>query len=259
MAQTQRRMIYSKIWSSAQFGKLSDKAKLLFIGSITLADDDGLLIGTPSYLRGQIFPFDENISVSEALQFRDEIKNNGLFIVYSIDGIDYIEHPNWSIYQKIRKDLYKKSSLPNRNETVTKLLRKRSLSKDKISKDKIGETSSPDNKKTMKTYNENNHSDSDIPNIDLDTGETIKKPSTKKYPNALKIYNLFGKYPLNWKINKTQLQSAENLFKERGSEQIIKALEFYRENKDKEFCPTINSPYDLDSKWIKLLSFKKKQ
>jgi hypothetical protein len=199
MAQTQRRMIYSKIWSSAQFGKLSDKAKLLFIGSITLADDDGLLIGTPSYLRGQIFPFDEKISVSEALQFRNEIKNNGLFIVYSIDGIDYIEHPNWSIYQKIRKDLYKKSSLPYRNETVTKPLRKCSLSKDKISKDKIskdkrGETSSPlqVKKKNMKTYNENEHSDSDIPSIDLDTGETPTKE--KKQPKnklALEIQRLF--------------------------------------------------------------------
>ena len=111
----------------------------------------------------------------------------------------------------------------------------------------------------MKSYNENDHSDSGIPSINLDTGEVEKKLSTKKYPNAKKVFNLFGKYPANWNINKTQLLSAENLFTERGMEQIIKALIFYKESKDQEFCPVITSPYDLDSKWVRLLSFKKKQ
>lgn len=111
--------------------------------------------------------------------------------------------------------------------------------------------------KNMKTYNENEPYEEPV--LDDDTREIVnKKPQTKKYPNALKVFNLFGKYPLNWKINKTQLQAAENLFTERGSEQIIKALQFYKENKDNEFCPTINSPYDLDSKWAKIIGFKKR-
>ena len=138
MANTQRRMIYSKIWTSEQVGKLSDKAKLLFIGTITLADDDGRLRGNPAYLRGQIFPYEENLTVTEVLQFRNEIEKNGLIQVYSNEDCEYIQHPKWLEYQIIRKDLYKESSLPSRNETVTSLLRKRTLSKDKISKDKIG-------------------------------------------------------------------------------------------------------------------------
>ena len=109
----------------------------------------------------------------------------------------------------------------------------------------------------MRTYNENESYQE--PELDLDTGEIIKKQPTKKYPNALKVFSLFGKYPLNWKISKTQLQAAENLFTERGSEQIIKALNFYKENKEEEFCPVINSPYDLDSKWAKLISYKKRK
>lgn len=112
--------------------------------------------------------------------------------------------------------------------------------------------------KKMKTYNENESYEEPV--LDDDTREIVnKKPQTKKYPNALKVFNLFGKHPLNWKINKTQLQSAENLFTERGMEQIIKALAFIKENKDNEFCPTINSPYDLDSKWAKIIGFKKRQ
>ena len=110
----------------------------------------------------------------------------------------------------------------------------------------------------MKTYNENESYQEQM--IDDDTRELINnKPQTKKYPNAKSVFNLFGKYPANWRINKTQLQSAENLFAERGVEQILKALSFFKENKDKEFCPTINSPYDMDSKWAKIIQFKKRQ
>src|SRR3990167_4590447 len=120
MANSQRRMVYVKIWTSEQFGKLSDKAKLLYVGTITLADDDGRLRANPSYLRGQIFPYDDSLSATEVLRLRNEVENNGLFIVYSVDGFDYIEHPKWPEYQSIRKDLYKISSLPSRNEAVTK-------------------------------------------------------------------------------------------------------------------------------------------
>lgn len=130
----------------------------------------------------------------------------------------------------------------------------------KIITKEIAETSSAleAKKKKMKTYDENNPYQE--PSIDIDTreiSEAKKQPS--KYPNSKKIFNLFGKYPANWKINKTQLQSAENLFIERGVEQILRAINFYRENKEDEFCPIINSPYDLDSKWAKLIGFKKKQ
>lgn len=114
------------------------------------------------------------------------------------------------------------------------------------------------NKKEMRTYNENESYQE--PTIDAETLEytQVKKP-TKKYPNASKVFSFFGKHPANWKINKTQLQAAENLYTERGSEQILKALNFYKENKEDKFCPVINSPYDLDSKWNKLISFKKRK
>lgn len=136
MAQTQRRMLYSKIWSSTQFASLSDRAKLLFIGMVTLADDDGRLIANPAYLRGQVFAFDEDLQISDIKEVRNEIEKNNLIEVYEVDGIEYIQHPNWEKYQVIRGDLYTPSTLPDRNGSVTKPLRKSTLSKDKKSKDK---------------------------------------------------------------------------------------------------------------------------
>jgi hypothetical protein len=76
------------------------------------------------------------------------------------------------------------------------------------------------------------------------------------------VFNIFkevlGKHPLNWNNNRTIRQAAENLLEERGEDGIRKALNFFKEHKEEEFCPTIITPWDLDSKWDKLLTFKKK-
>jgi hypothetical protein len=87
--------------------------------------------------------------------------------------------------------------------------------------------------------------------------------SKKKYPNALPVFKVFlevlGTFPSNWKINRTQLQAAENLFTERGLDKVRNALEFYKENKDDKYCPQISQPSDLDAKYTKLGEFKIKQ
>lgn len=112
----------------------------------------------------------------------------------------------------------------------------------------------------------NKHSDDyEEGTIDLDGDGTLKeekKPQTKKYPNAPVIRKIFqqvlGRNPANWKLNKTQLQACENLFTERTPEKVRSALEFYKEHEGTKFCPIINSPYDLDSKWTSLGEYKLK-
>jgi hypothetical protein len=132
--------------------------------------------------------------------------------------------------------------------------------------DKEGETSSPhskSNKKKDMSWNKQSDDIADEIIIDADGDGSLaeqKKPQTRKYPNAMAVYQVFkrelGRLPANWKQNKHQLQSAENLFEERGIESIVKALRYYKANKDAEFVPLISSPYDLDSKWTKLGEFK---
>ena len=102
--------------------------------------------------------------------------------------------------------------------------------------------------------------------VDLDGDGGVKrptKPQIKKYPNAPAIRKIFqevlGRNPLDWNKNVTVLQACENLYTERGVEKVRNALEFYKENKDKEFCPQILSPVDLDRKYAQLSSFKVKQ
>lgn len=100
--------------------------------------------------------------------------------------------------------------------------------------------------------------------VDLDGDGSLtptEKPKKIKR-NYKEVYGVFfrilGKTPANWLVNATQQKCADNLFTERGLEQIEKALVFYVENKDQEFCPDVSTPYDLDSKWSKLHKFSSK-
>lgn len=99
--------------------------------------------------------------------------------------------------------------------------------------------------------------------VDYETGEVTPLEEKKKAKsNHPQVYALFeavlGRHPLNWKVNKTEQEAANNLYTERGLPAVKNALLFYKEHKDKEYCPQITSPYDLDSKWTKLATFKKK-
>lgn len=141
---SQRRMIYSKIWTSEQVGYMSKEARLLYIGTITLADDEGRLKGNPAYLRSQIFPYDDT-KISDLKTWLKEIIDKGLLNSYSVDQYEYLQHPKWEDYQKIRGDMFRQSTLPmpdteqtkTRNEVVTKSVQKRTTSKVKLSKDKL--------------------------------------------------------------------------------------------------------------------------
>lgn len=100
--------------------------------------------------------------------------------------------------------------------------------------------------------------------IDLDGDRDLvveeKKKPARKYPNAPTIRKIFqevlGRNPANWRINKSQLQACENLYTERTPEKVRSALEFYLEHEGKKYCPIINSPFDLDTKWTNLGEYK---
>ena len=108
---SQRRMIHSKIWASEQIGAISDPARVLYLGTITIADDEGRLKASPAYLKGQVFPYDEK-SIEHISELRAELVTQKLIGLYEHDGAEYIYHPRWIDYQWIRKERFKKSKLP---------------------------------------------------------------------------------------------------------------------------------------------------
>ena len=106
-----KRMLHTKIWYSDQFASLKPIECLLYIGMITLGDDDGRLRGDGRFLGGQIFPF-RKISPRQVEKMRDRIAEVGLIVIYSTQKGLCISHPNWNQYQTLRKDRAKPSDIP---------------------------------------------------------------------------------------------------------------------------------------------------
>ncbi len=106
-----RRMLHSKIWHSDQFAMLKPLEGLLYIGMITLGDDEGRLRGDGRFLKSQLFPYSK-IGVRQVETMRNRIAEIGLIVVYPSQNGTCIWHPNWTKYQILRHDRAKPSEFP---------------------------------------------------------------------------------------------------------------------------------------------------
>lgn len=98
-----KRQIDPDIWRSRQFVGLSRSARLLFIGMISLADDEGRLKGAPLDLRMCVLPGD-NIRPDRVQKWRDECVKAGLVKLYeSPEGEPLLWLPNWHKHQHVNR------------------------------------------------------------------------------------------------------------------------------------------------------------
>ena len=120
-----KRQIDPGIWASSQFMSLGPWERLLFIGLISNADDEGRMVAEPTHLRAKIFPGDD-VRPGRVKQWRDKLAAVGLIIVYSADtgvhGADtlvYLALPNWHKYQFVNKRYPSVIPAPNSTTSVT--------------------------------------------------------------------------------------------------------------------------------------------
>lgn len=105
------RMVHTTIWESEQFISLTLPERLLFIGMITIGDDDGRLKGDPRFLKRMFF-YSDRITTSTVKKMCDHLEGVGLITRYTVNGASFIAHPNWKKYQKLRSDRLKLSNIP---------------------------------------------------------------------------------------------------------------------------------------------------
>jgi hypothetical protein len=116
-----KRMLHPGIWTNIQVTRLSVLQRLLYIGLISNADDEGRLNGEPLYIKGIVFPHDQ---ITEGA-IEDQLKaiaKQSLIVRYRVAGKKYIWLPSWLKYQRIRKDIFNPSLFPpppGCNEPVT--------------------------------------------------------------------------------------------------------------------------------------------
>lgn len=93
-----RRMLDSAIFQNEKFGVMPPMARLLAIGVINQADDQGRGKAHPVYLRSQIFPYDD-VTPAQVSTWLTLIAQNETVILYSADSKDYYQVVNWWKYQ----------------------------------------------------------------------------------------------------------------------------------------------------------------
>lgn len=94
-----RRWIDPGFWTDPHVGKLSPQERLLFLGCVSAADDEGRLLASPAYLRAQVFPYDD-ISFAEVEEMRNRMVSVCRNVVlYEVDGVEYLAFMQWRKYQ----------------------------------------------------------------------------------------------------------------------------------------------------------------
>ena len=90
------------MWEDPSVAKMSRDERLLFIGMISVADDEGRLNAAPSRLLGEIFPNDNGeVTAKRVKQWRDAIcEKNPNVLLYTVDDVEYIQLLRWEEYNR---------------------------------------------------------------------------------------------------------------------------------------------------------------
>lgn len=96
-----RRMIDCGMWQNERFAEMPMGARLLQIGMINHADDQGRLKANPAWLRAQIFPYD-SMEVDMIQSWLEMMSENETIILYTVAGKQYAQLVNWWKYQSLQ-------------------------------------------------------------------------------------------------------------------------------------------------------------
>lgn len=105
-----------EMWQDEKIGRLSRDARLLFVGLITLADDEGRFRALPSVILGHVYPYD-NDAARKLVGWMDELMHVGLLSLYERDGTPYACLPKWERHQRINRKTA--STLPSPRGLLT--------------------------------------------------------------------------------------------------------------------------------------------
>lgn len=102
-------MIDPSFWTDEKLGECSIQERLLFMGLISHADDEGYGRANPKLLRSSIFPYDD-LRASDFEKWLSNLGGLNLVVLYTVNGQAYYYLPNFTKHQTINKPT--KSDLP---------------------------------------------------------------------------------------------------------------------------------------------------
>jgi hypothetical protein len=95
------RTIKPSFWGDERVAELSRDARLLLVGLISFADDDGRFLASYQAIAGYVFPNDEDVTPRKLAAWLDEIACQGMVVVYDKGRIRYGALPKFRKHQRI--------------------------------------------------------------------------------------------------------------------------------------------------------------
>lgn len=95
------RTIKPDFWEDEKLGAIPIQARLLFIGTWSYADDNGVIRGSAALLKSQIFPYDDNLRIGEVKKWIDALVEARMLIPLSYKGASYYVIRTFRSHQRI--------------------------------------------------------------------------------------------------------------------------------------------------------------
>ena len=95
------RTVKPEFWGHWKTARVSRDARLLFLGLLNEADDEGRLLGSPKAVAGAVFPNDDDVTPKHVERWVDELESVCLAHRYEVEGIRYIVLPGFTEHQKV--------------------------------------------------------------------------------------------------------------------------------------------------------------
>ena len=113
------RTIKPEFWEDEKIGKLPLQARLLYIGTWNIADDNGVLRGNIAWIKSQVFPYDENLRIGEVKGWIDALVKARMLIPFLYREESYYVIRTFRSHQRI-DTRYSNELIPN--EILTEIL-----------------------------------------------------------------------------------------------------------------------------------------
>jgi hypothetical protein len=95
------RTIRPEFWNDEKLAKVSRDARLTYAGLWATSDDYGVTKGNACWLKSQIYPYDEDLKLSEFQKWISELENIRRIIAFSADDEKFYFIPKFSKHQKV--------------------------------------------------------------------------------------------------------------------------------------------------------------
>ena len=97
------RTIKPEFWIDEKVGGLKRDERLLFLGLLNLADDEGVLKAAPAFIKGQIFAYDEDLSVTDIKEWLVALVGARVLVSFDYNNEKYFLIRTFKSHQKINR------------------------------------------------------------------------------------------------------------------------------------------------------------